>query len=116
MNLSEAKARREAIIARELDLHAEIAEAKRAWVVDKIEGDFGRRTEREAELANLAVEKHALNARLNGANAATKAYRNTLAHAILIKLVSDRGMAHLVIESDRLAVDAALAGIGATPS
>lgn len=108
MTLSEVKARREAIIGRELVLQAQLAETKRAWIVDKVEGDFGQRTEREAELAKLAVEKHELTARLNAVKAATKTYRNTLAHAILIKLVTDRGMADLVIEADRAAVDVAL--------
>lgn len=107
--LSEVKARREEIIARELEINAQLAEAKRAYIVDHVTGDFATRVTLEAELAQLAIEKNTLTKALNDAKAATKAYRHVLAHAILIRLVTARGMADLVIESDRLAMDYAMA-------
>lgn len=108
MKLSEAKERREQIIERELAINAQLSEMKRAYIVEKVPGDFAARTTLEAELAQLAVEKHALTRALNDSKNAVKAYRNTLSHAILIKLLNDRGLSDIVIEADRLAVDAAL--------
>ena len=112
MQLGEAKKRREDIITRELNIHATLAEAKRAWVVDKLESSFSVRTTFEAELATLAVEKHRLTVQLNDSKNGMRVYRTTLAHAILIRLVTDRGMGALVIEADRAAIDIALDAAG----
>lgn len=108
MKISEAKERREQIIERELAITAELAEMKRKYIVNKLDGDFTLRVTLEAELAQLAVEKHALTRVLNDSKFAVKAYRSTLSHAILIKMLNDRGLSELVIEADRVAVDAAL--------
>jgi hypothetical protein len=108
MTIGQAKERREAIIAREFEITVLLTESKRAWIVDKVEGDFGTRTTLEAELATLAAEKHSLTKQLHESKFAMKAYRNTLAHAILIRLVTDRGMGELVIQADRSASEIAL--------
>ena len=105
MKLSEAKTRREDLIARELAIIAELAESKRAWFADKSGATMIERTTLEAELANLAVEKHELHVILSASKAAEKCYRNMLAGAILVRLLNERGLAEIVIEADRLAVD-----------
>ena len=105
MTLSELKTRRDALIARDLEIVAILAEAKRKWVVEKIDGDMTERVTLEAERARLAIEKHELTHAINATKTATAAYRNTLAHAILIKLVTDAGLSELVIKADRAAVD-----------
>ena len=112
MQYGEAKKRREEILTRELDIHATLTEFKRAWVADKIESSFVVRTALDAELARLAVEKNRLTVQINTSKNAMKVYRTTLAHAILIRLVTDRGMSDLVIEADRAAIDIALSATG----
>lgn len=111
MKLSEAKARREVVVARDLEIQALLAEGRRAWVVDKIDRGFDVRVSLEAELAQLAVEKNSLNRRISDAKDAMKAYRNSLSHAVLIKLLADRGLSELVVEADRVAADAAVAEV-----
>ena len=108
MKLSEAKARREAVIARELAIVAELAEMKRAWIVDKIEGSFATRTTLEAELASLAVEKFAATSIIVASKKAEKAYQHALSAAILVRLLNERGLGELVVEANRLAVDAGI--------
>lgn len=110
MKLSELKTRREAIIERELQIAVELTESKRAWFVDGIEKPIAERTTLEAEQARLALEKHHLTSKINEHKAAIKTYRFTMSHAILIKLVTERGMPDLVIEADRMALDIATAG------
>lgn len=110
MKLSELKARREAIVERELQINVDLTESKRAFFADGIERPLSERVALEAELARLALEKHHLTAKINEHKAAIKTYRFTMSHAILIKLVTERGMPDLVIEADRMALDIATAG------
>lgn len=105
MNLSEVKVRREAVIERELTIVAELAESKRAWFADKSGIDMLKRTTLEAELASLALERHGLTAIMSASKTAEKSYRANLSGAILIRLLNERGLADIVIEADRLAVD-----------
>ena len=107
MKLSEAKARREAIITRELEIRVALCECKRKYIVDKIDTDFGTRVTLESEAATLSLEKRALNMRIQAAKDGLRSYRNTLVHAHLIRLLVDRGMPELVREAERMADDSA---------
>ena len=106
MRIAAAKDRREAIIRRELELAVLMTEGRRAFFATGVETPRVERAEQEAELARLALEKHDVTTKLNLHKVVAKAYRQTLAHAVLIKLVSDRGMPELVIEADRTALEA----------
>lgn len=106
MKYSEVVARRSEIIQRELDITAELAENKRLWVAEKIETDFAHRITLEAELAQLAVEKNLLHRVYEGTKKAVKTYRHAQGHALLIKLLIERGLGDLVSEADRMAIDA----------
>ena len=111
MKLSDAKARRDVLVVRELEIRAQLADMKRAYIVDKVESDFALRTTLESELANVSLEKHQMIRRVNQTRDALKAYRTTLSHAVLIRLVTDKGMGDLVVEADRMASDIALAEV-----
>jgi hypothetical protein len=105
LKTSDMKARCEALVARALEVRAELAEMKRAWMADGANTDQARRATLDCELAVLAVEKNALDKALRDAKKAERAYSNALASAQLIKLLMDRGMGSLVVEANRLALD-----------
>lgn len=105
MKLSEAKARRDEIIARVLQIDADLLEKKRAYFSEGVQAPMAERVELESERANLVVERHYLNTFLECSKQAQKQYRSTLAHAVLIRLLTERGLGELVVEADRIAMD-----------
>ena len=105
MKLSAAKARRDEILARVLQIDADLLEKKRAYFSDGVQAPLSERVELESERANLLVEKHYLGTFIECSKAAQKQYRATLAHAVLIRLLTERGMGELVVEADRIAMD-----------
>lgn len=107
MKLSEAKARRDEIVARVLQIDAELLEMKRAYFADGVQAPMVDRVDLESERANLLVEKHYLGTAIECTRAAQKQYRSTLAHAALLRLLTERGLSHLVVEADRIAMDQA---------
>lgn len=107
MNIHQKKLRREAIIARELEINADLAASKRRYFTEGVDRPMAERATLEDELAQLAVEKNVLTKALNDHKTAMKAYRNTLQHAVLIKLLADRGLGELVIEADHAAQELA---------
>ncbi|MBC7604333.1 MAG: hypothetical protein H7255_16940 [Ramlibacter sp.] len=109
MTLGEAKARHEVLIERQLEIECELAEMKRAYIVEKTENSFPARVTLEAEAARIAVEKYAVVKIMNASKNAEKAYRALLAGAILVKILNARGLGELVVEANRLAIDAGIA-------
>lgn len=107
MKLSEAKSRRDAIAARVLHIDADLLEKKRAYFSEGVQGSMAERVELEAERAKLLVEKHYLNTAIECTKAAQRQYRNTLAHAVLLRMLAERGLGQLAVEADRIAMDQA---------
>lgn len=105
MKISEAKARRMEVIARRMEITAALIESKRAWVEEGAGLAHGPRLALEAEAARLELEKLHLDKHIHAAKSAMSQYRNTLAHAQLIRLVTEAGHADLVVQADRLAMD-----------
>lgn len=101
--LAELQAQREVVVGRELEILAELAEQKRAWIVDKIEGDFGLRTTLEAEYARLNVVKHALNAGIAKRRREEKEFTTSRVLGILKRLCNERGMGDWVTEAGHIA-------------
>jgi hypothetical protein len=104
MNLLEAKQRRDDLVARTLDIEAELAAMKLRWYTNG-ETDHVRRATLEAERATIAIEKNALYKQINAAKKAQRAHLESLQHATLIRLLHERGMSDLVAEARRIAVD-----------
>lgn len=105
MKLSEAKARRDEINVRALQIEAELLEKKRAFFSEGIQTPMAERVEMEAELARLRVERHYMSTFIECSKSAVKQYRSTLAHATLLRLLAERGLGELVVEADRIAMD-----------
>jgi hypothetical protein len=106
MNLKQAKERRAFLVARTLEIEAELAEMKRAWHAgEEKPGAQLVRTTLEAERAALSVEKNALHGKINAAKKAEKEFMELTMHATLVRLLHERGLSDLVVEAKRMAVD-----------
>lgn len=106
MTLAELQDRRDAVIGRGLEIQVELTEMKRLWVVEKIVGDFGRRTTLEAECAALNVEKHLLNSAISKIKREGKRRTAALELAVQTRLLNERGLNEIIVEANRLADEA----------
>jgi hypothetical protein len=104
-SLHDMKQRRDAITTRLLQIQAELAEMKRAWLADGKQGDHGRRATLEAEHAVLELEKHQLRLVLDQASKVEAQLHAATVHAVLIGLLKDRGHGALVIEARNMATE-----------
>lgn len=105
MNLHDLKQRRDAITTRLLEIAAELAEMKRAWLADHAATDHAHRATLEAEQAALELERHQLRMALGLFGKAERKLRDATAHAVLIGLLNERGQGELVQEAYRLAIE-----------
>lgn len=109
MKLSEKKQRRDAIIARQLEIQAILAEMKRAWICDGQPGPQSVRATLEAEYAALAVERNHILAALKADKVTEAALRSASLLSTLMQMLRDRGMSDIVRDAHRLSADAHLA-------
>ena len=105
MTIIDDRARRDAATARILEIEAQLAESKRAYIVDHVAQPFALRVTLEAERANLLCERNTLTQQINQLERAQRQARGLSAHTHLIRLVTEAGMGHLVGQSVRLAED-----------
>jgi hypothetical protein len=105
MSIGAAKQERDAIRARHFEIEARLAEMKRLYVVDRINQDFAERCALEAELAGLRVRKNQVDLVLHAAKKAEAAYKRASFTAILVKMLHDAGLAEMVKQADRQALD-----------
>lgn len=105
MNFHEMKLRRDAITTRLLQIAADLAEMKRAWLADGEQTDQGKRATLEAEQATLQLELHELRLVLTLSKKVEARLHSVTAHAVLIALLKDRGLGGLVVEANRLAIE-----------
>ena len=105
MNFHQLKQRRDEIVTRRLQIAAELAEMKRAWIVDGATTDQAHRATLEAEQAQLQLEQHQLVLVLNLGKKVEARLHSVTSHAVLIALLKERGMGDVVIEANRLAIE-----------
>lgn len=98
--------RAQAIVMRRLEIAATLAEWKRAFFADGIEHEFKERLTLEAEDAALALEKHAIGARVLEAKLERRRCENATLLAQLVALLIERGMNDLVAEAESRAAKA----------
>jgi hypothetical protein len=103
MNLSEAKARRDAVTARMLVLDAKAIESKRAWFSEGQDTPLAERLAVESERAKLAVERHELSTAIRASEDEERKQRRATAFAVLVDLLNERGLGDLVVEANRIA-------------
>ena len=68
---------------------------------------MAERVELEAERAQLLVERNRIGMFIETAKSAVKQYRSTLHHAVLLRLLAERGLGGIVVEADRIVMDQA---------
>lgn len=105
MNFHQLKQRRDAITTRQLQIAADLAEMKRAWLAEGQQTDQGKRATLEAEHATLELERHELRLVLELGKKVEARLHSVTAHAVLIALLKERGLGDVVIEANRLAIE-----------
>ena len=109
MNLGEMKTRRDVIDERVCVIGQVLAEGKRRWLAERVEGPTGQRAALQAERAELCLERNRLCAALHAAQTAENLIRQHSFTATLVGLLQDRGHAELVVEAERLHLDRMMA-------
>lgn len=105
MNLGELKERRDALRDRHNVITAELAEMKRAKVVDGVEADFKHRCVLEAEKAQGYVELQRIEQKLHASRKAESAIKRASFTAVLVSMLQERDLSELVREAERKAGD-----------
>lgn len=82
-----------------LEIECELAEMKRRYIVDGIEGDLRRRATLEAEMAALAILRHKNRVEAAEKKTAAKDAKGQSFMAILCKKVEDAGLTSLIKEA-----------------
>lgn len=82
-----------------LQIEAELAEMKRRFFVDRVEGDMRRRVTLEAEFAQLAIQRHEERMEEAAQKALALEAKAKSFQAILCKKVEDAGLVHLIREA-----------------
>ena len=106
MMIGEAKEQRDRMRARLLKINAELAEAKRAYVVDKLNGDLGKKVTLEAESAQLRYDLNQLEVWIHSQKKAEEALADAEFVPTLIKILAEHNLADLVREAKRRSTDA----------
>lgn len=96
---------------RRLEISSELAEIRRTFFVDGIEGDRAHKSMLEAESANLALDLHDATGEIIRQKTHAVLVRGASLNAILIQKMHDAGMASEVEEARRESI-AKLADVG----
>lgn len=105
MNITEAKAQRDAINIRVLQIEAEMLERKRQFFSEGIATPPAERIKLDAERAKLVLERQHLFDFIRSNKAAEQRERSNASFTALKRLLVERGMGELVVEADRIAAD-----------
>lgn len=108
MKIGEQKERRDMVVSRMLEIEATLAEMKRKWLVEGVEGPLGVRATLEAEYAALKCEKNDLLMSLHAWKKAEQALRQATFTATLVRLLKERDLAQIVKDAERISTDALL--------
>lgn len=99
MNEAKAQPDSDSVKLRILEIESELAEMKRRFFVDGVEGDFRRRTTLEAELAALSIQRFKFRTEEAALKAQARELKGNTFLAVLCKKVEDAGMASLIEEA-----------------
>lgn len=86
---------------RNLALISELAEMKRAYLVDGVNGNPGKRATLEAALAKLAVDKFDTECELRLRKEASIAFKVVAFKAVMVEILTVRGLADLAVEAEK---------------
>jgi hypothetical protein len=82
-----------------LEIESELAEMKRRYIVDGIEGDLARRVTLEAELASLSIVRFKNRVEAEERKMAAKETKAQKFQALLCAKVEAAGLSHLIKEA-----------------
>jgi hypothetical protein len=106
-----AEKRSQDIKVRRLEIAADLAELKRAYLVDGIERPLAKRATLEAEDARLALEDHRMKGEAIQARIDRRRRQEAALLGQLVGLLKERGMGELVAEAEKRAALAEGGGV-----
>lgn len=101
------ESRAQFIKTRRLEIHATLAEWKRAFFVDGIERPFADRVTLEAEDAALALEQRQISAVVEAAKVLRRKRERAALVEHLVALLRERGMDDVIAEAEKRASESA---------
>jgi hypothetical protein len=105
MNVGEMKVRRDTVRTRIDEIDAQLAEMKRSYVVDGVNGDLRVKATLAAERANAKLELGKLDLAIHAERKTELAIKHASFEWVLLSILQERGFAELIKEAQRISMD-----------
>lgn len=109
MNIADRKARRDHLRTRVLEIDADLARSKRAFVIDGIERPYSERVALEAERAEAMLELRQHELAIKQDRKAESLLKQASLLSTLVSVCRERGLSDVVDEARRRSIDALMA-------